>query len=147
MTMRYADPSAIVATYLSDHEDHELLRSTLREGTDPVLVSEIARVEVASAAMAAERARRVPEGRSIIDRFEVDCLPGGPFTVLALESAPVIARATELVEQHPVAALDALHLAVAVDQAQVLAEGEPLVFVTRDRRQADAARALGLRVE
>lgn len=47
---------------------------------------------------------------------------------------------------HPVRTLGALHLSVATTTATELAAGDPVVLVTRDGRQADAARALGLPV-
>ena len=52
-----------------------------------------------------------------------------------------LARAAELGCRYDVRTLDALHLAAA-DRLP-----EPLVMLTFDRRQADAARAMGLTVE
>jgi predicted nucleic acid-binding protein len=52
-----------------------------------------------------------------------------------------LARAAELGCRYDVRTLDALHLAAADRLPQ------PLVMLTFDRRQADAARALGLTVE
>jgi uncharacterized protein len=52
-----------------------------------------------------------------------------------------LARAAELGCQHDIRTLDALHLAAADRLPQ------PLVMLTFDRSQADAARAMGLTVE
>lgn len=52
-----------------------------------------------------------------------------------------LARAAELGCRHDVRTLDAVHLAAAERLPQ------PLVLLTFDRRQADAARAMGLAVE
>ena len=52
-----------------------------------------------------------------------------------------LARAAELGCRYDVRTLDALHLAAADRLPQ------PLVMLTFDRRQADAARAMGLAVE
>jgi hypothetical protein len=43
--------------------------------------------------------------------------------------------------------LDALHLAVARTAVAELAEGEPVVLVSRDTRQRAAAAALGMPLE
>lgn len=42
--------------------------------------------------------------------------------------------------------LDAIHLAVALEEGRALAGDDPFVFVTRDGYQAAAAAALGLTV-
>ena len=52
----------------------------------------------------------------------------------------VIARATALLEKHPLRAMDALHVACALEWGAEL-------FVTGDLRQYKAARSLGLRSE
>jgi predicted nucleic acid-binding protein len=143
VTIYYADSSAVVATYLQDQEDHDVLRQTLRGGTAPVIVSDLARVEVAAAAMAAERDRRISDGRAVIDRFDSDCLPGGSLILIALDLPALVPRARSLVGEHVIGALDALHLATAIVQVHRIASGEEIVFVTRDRRQAVAARAAG----
>lgn len=54
-------------------------------------------------------------------------------------SVPVAEKAIALLEEHPLRTLDALHLACAL-------EWQAGVFVTADRRQADAAAARGVRV-
>jgi uncharacterized protein len=54
--------------------------------------------------------------------------------------------AWQIVLDHPVRTLDAIHLAVATTTAAELAAGDTVEFVTRDARQADAAKALGLPV-
>jgi predicted nucleic acid-binding protein len=54
--------------------------------------------------------------------------------------------ARQIVLDHPVRTLDAIHLAVATTTAAELAAGDTVEFVTRDSRQADAAKALGLPV-
>ncbi|MGH3720165.1 MAG: hypothetical protein ACRDRI_15245 [Pseudonocardiaceae bacterium] len=53
-------------------------------------------------------------------------------------------QARQLVLDHPVRTLDAIHLAVATTTATELAAGEPLEFITCDQRQAQTADALGL---
>lgn len=140
--MMYADASVIVSAYLSDESDHDRWRGVILEGSEPVLSSELVRAEVASAFAAAARAGRF---RSVAHgwRFEADCGPGGPIQLIAVRAAPVLARATRLAYEHSLYAMDAIHLAVALEQVVPLAAGEPIAFLTRDRRQGVAARALG----
>ncbi|MGH3718503.1 MAG: hypothetical protein ACRDRI_06590 [Pseudonocardiaceae bacterium] len=45
MSIRYADTSALVRCYLVDEADHERLCGLLLEGREPVVTSEITRVE------------------------------------------------------------------------------------------------------
>ena len=49
MTLLYADTSALVRAYFEDEPDHAPLRERLLEGGEPVVTSELARVELASA--------------------------------------------------------------------------------------------------
>lgn len=140
--MRYADASVLVSAYVTDEVDHGRWRESILEGTEPVVSTELVRVEVASAIARAGRAGRVrPE--PTLARFEADCGPGGPIQLIALEAEPVLGRAVLLVQEHRVYAMDAIHLAVALEQVLPLAAGEPIAFLTADRRQAAAARALG----
>ena len=46
--------------------------------------------------------------------------------------------------EHRLRTLDAMHLAVAAEEAPALADEGEVVFVTRDQDQATAAAALGL---
>ena len=46
--------------------------------------------------------------------------------------------------EHPLRALDAIHLAVALTEAVELAAGDPVSLVTCDKAQAIAADAVGL---
>lgn len=55
--------------------------------------------------------------------------------------------ARELIAAHRLRSLDAIHLAVALVDGTHLAHPEPLVLVTRDERQREAAIAAGLTVD
>jgi len=138
-----------VRAYLPDEADHTSLRAQLLEGDDAVVSSELARVEFASAAHAARRARRRmgPGGPlGLMARFDADCSGGGPMSLVLLRPDVVMPRAYQVVVDHRVRTLDAMHLAVALDVAARLADGDQLAFVTRDQAQATAARSLGLSV-
>ncbi len=140
--MRYADASVIASAYLPDEPEHVRWRGQILEGADPVVSTELVRAEVASAIAAAARAARIPSS-VMTSRFEADCAPGGPIQLLSFESGRVLDRAVRLVEEHQLRAMDAIHLAVALEQALPLAQGEPIAFLTGDRRRAAAAKALG----
>jgi predicted nucleic acid-binding protein len=146
VTVLYGDPSAIAGAYFSDESGHADLRNMLLLGDEPVIMSEIGRIEVASAIVAARRADRITDSTPVLSRFEADCRPGGPLKLLALRSSTVMARAHQLVIDHPLRALDAIHLAVALEDGLGLAGDDGLAFVTRDRAQAAAAVALGFEV-
>lgn len=107
-----------------------------------MVTSELARVEFTSAVTAAVRAGRLEDGRAILDRFDADCTEG-PVSLLALRPDIVLPAARRLVRRLALRTLDAIHLAVAVEDAAPLADGQ-LVLVTRDHRQAAAAQELQL---
>lgn len=147
MTLLYADTSAVVRAYFPDEADHVELRALFFTGSDPVVSSELTRVEFASAVSAASRARRIAKPRPVLDRFDLDCgEEEGVFSLLRLESAVVLPHARRLVAMHSIRTLDAIHLAVALTDATSLAAGDEVKLVTRDQRQAAAARAAGLAV-
>jgi hypothetical protein len=81
----------------------------------------------------------------MIAAFEAHCGEAGPFTLLRLQADRILDASHRLVGRHRLRALDAIHLAVALLDADPLAE-DRLLFVTRDDEQAVAARAEGLAV-
>lgn len=147
MTVLYADPSALIRAYLADEPDHAELRAMLLEGADHVISSEIARVEQASAARAAARAGRIEAVGDLLDRFDLHTRSEARITLLVLRPEAILGRAYDLVTAHKLRALDAIHLAVALEDGRTVAAGDELVFVTRDEDQAAAARELGLAVQ
>ena len=144
MTRLYADTSALARAYLPEEPDHPTLRSLLLDGPDVVVTSEITRVELTSALAAADRAGRLTDLATLLARVEADCGVAGRILLLALRPDVALPRARLLVLEHPLTTLDALHLAVALDEA--VDGDEELVFVTRDERQGAAAEAFGLEV-
>lgn len=145
--LRYVDTSALVRCYFADEPDHDELRGLLLDGTEPVVTSELTRLELASAAYAAHRAGRLAEPAELLAVVDADCGEDGPIALLRLQPEVVFELAAALLMQHPLRSLDALHLAVARSTAADLAAGEPVVLVSRDHRQAAAAAALGMAVE
>ena len=145
MTVLYADTSALVRAYFVDELEHPALHELLLGGDEPVVTSEVTRLEVASAAAAAVRAGRVPEAAVVLDAFDADCGDDGPLALLRLQPEEVLPRAVELVQRQRLRTLDAIHVAVALSVPRLLVVDD-LAFVTRDQGQAAAAQALGLTV-
>src|SRR5688572_30766811 len=127
----YSDPSAIMGVLLRDAPDHDLLRRFIVDGPDPIVTSELAVAEVTSACMAAERGTRVSDGRLVAAGFDTLCAPGSRIRLLPLRPGTVIARACGLMTEHRLYTLDAIHLAVALEEVIPFADGEPVRFLTR----------------
>lgn len=143
--MIYADTSALGRVYFADEEDHVPLRALLVDGDEPVVSSQLARLEIASAVVRAGHAGRLDDATTIVNAFDAHCRANGPFTLLRLEADRILDASQRLVVRHGLRTLDAMHLAVALEDAVSLAE-ERLLFVSRDVEQATAARAEGLSV-
>lgn len=146
MTLLYIDPSALIRAYLPDEPEHAYIRSMLLEGAYATMTCEIARVELASAVRAAGRAGRLIAWQRVLDGIDAEIGPGGRIKLVALRSDPIFASARRLLLDHKLRTLDAIHLAVALEDGRSVAAGDDLVFVTRDADQAAAASALGLTV-
>ena len=144
MRTLYADASALVRAYLGDEPGSASVRSLLLESEEQVITSELSLVEVTRAFRAAERSGRILDAAAALVGVEEDFSGRGPVLVIGLRSDPVLQRAREVVLAHRVGTLDAIHLAVAIEESEAL--GEPIVFVTRDGEQSIAARALGLEI-
>jgi hypothetical protein len=80
----------------------------------------------------------------LLARFDEDLAEGGPIGPIGLRPDLILPAAYRLVVEYRLRTLDALHLAVCVEQCPAFAGDDTVVFVTRDNEQAAAARALGL---
>lgn len=145
MSLYYADTSALARAYLSDEDDHAALRELLLESDAPVLTSELATVELTAAMTAAERAKRIADATVVIRQIDAD-ISGDPVALVSLDPVTVLPLARRLIETHPLFAVDAIHLAVALADAPSYARGQPVTLVTCDLRQRAAGRAEGLLV-
>lgn len=146
MSLLYADTSALARAYLGDELDHGSLRRLLLEGDAQVVTSELSRLELASAVRSAERAGRVPNASGLLSRIGTDLSVGGSIQLLKLRPENAFASAYRLLLRFPLRTLDAIHLAVAIEDAPAVAGGAEIVLITRDVDQAAAARSLGLMV-
>lgn len=140
MSSVYVDTSVLAKRYLPSPQS-DRVEAMLARTEHHFVLSELAVVELESAL----RRRAVEAGGRAIDRAKVrlrfdDDLRSGFFAVHPLRTAILIDARKWIAEGQPLATLDALHLATALDaNADVLA--------TDDRKFARAARAAGLRVE
>ncbi len=138
MSLLYADSSALVRAYFADEPDHDMLRSLLLDGEEPVITSEIARLELASALRAASMDRRF--------RRWSEMSQGGRIGAIELRPDTIFPVAHRLILEHRLRTLDAIHLAVCAGEAPAVAAGDEIAFVTRDKDQANAAKSLGFAV-
>lgn len=146
MRVLYADSSALGRAFIPGEPEHRDMRTLLRDSDELVITSELARLEVVRAVHAAQRARRAPEPADLLTRFDGEVGPDRRILTLRLDPPLAIATARRLVSIHPLGSLDAIHLAVALIEADQLVADQELVFVTRDRVQREAAVDEGLAV-
>lgn len=137
--MLFADSSALARIYLEDERESDELAALLLESDAVTLASELVHVELARALKNAERGERISSAEAILGGVDADLARS--VSLIDLEPATVLPSARELVLRHRLGTLDAIHLAVALDEAR--RADEPITFVTRDADQAAAARALG----
>jgi len=144
----YLDASALVKRYV-DEVGSDWLQATIVHAEPALLfTSRMTIVEVISAF-----ARRAREGSLSSDEFATargafrgDCLD--EYQIMP-PTMTVIDLACALLEQHPLRAYDAMHLATALGAQQFLtAQGyPPLTFLSADERLNNAATAEGLEVD
>lgn len=146
MSLLYADSSALLRAYFSDEVDHAELRTLLLGEREPVVTSEITRLELASAVRSAYSAGRVARSTDMLGRIEGDLAEEGAISPIDLRPNVIIPTAYRFILEHRLRPLDAIHLAVCVEDCPGLAGDQEVVFVTRDSDQAKAARSLGLTV-
>jgi hypothetical protein len=144
VSVLYADSSALARAYLPDEPEHARLRELLLESGRAIVTSEIAAVELSAAMTAAERAGRIPDARRALRRIAAD-VSRDVVALLPLRPGTVFPVARRLIADHPLFAVDAIHLAVAIVEAPSVAD-DGVEFATQDRRQREAAHAEGLAV-
>jgi predicted nucleic acid-binding protein len=140
----YVDSSALARAYLPDEDGHDVAHQMMI-GEDALVTSTWTLVEVTSALTRAARSGRV-DLDGLLAAFESDTAVDGPVTLLRPDQIAVEARAVDIVRQHALRSLDALHLAVAELAALPLAAPEECGFASRDRAQAEVAAKLGFTV-
>ncbi len=139
----YADTSALVTAYLDDETDGHEYRSLIFAGNNVVATSVLTTIELASAFHRAARAGRIQTPGAYIDRAEADCSSGGRIAVLPLDVIALGADTRRLLGNYILGSADAIHVATAI---ALRSDRVETGFVTRDQRQAEAARAEGFDV-
>lgn len=146
VTVYFADSSALARLYLETEPDAQALDVLLNGPESTVMASELADVEVPKALATALRHGRIDAAGFLarLNEYQTAATDEGPVLLIGLDPPTIVPRARELVLDHDVRTLDALHLAVAETAGRALAEDEDLVFVTRDAQQRAVAEALGM---
>src|SRR3989475_9324777 len=145
MSPLYADSRALLRAYSADEDEHIELRSLLLGEREAVVTSEITRLELASAVRSAYSARRAARSSDLLGRIEGDLAEDGAISPIDLRADAIIPTAYRFILEHRLRPLDAIHLAVCVEDFPGLAGGEKIAFFTPGTHQAPAARFLGLR--
>ncbi len=148
MTTYYVDTSALIKRYV-DKVGSDWFRAMLNTEPSPaVIVVHLITVEVTSAFT-----RRLREGTltqaeyaRVQDAFRADCLNEYEMVTAV---GDILDRANRLLEQYPLRAYDAIHLATAVIANQQLLTHNlsPVTFLCADDRLNHAAEAEGLMVD
>jgi predicted nucleic acid-binding protein len=140
MSAVYLDTSVLAKRYLPSPQS-DRVEAMLDRAEHRFILSELVVVELESTLRrrAAERPGKTIDRAKVRLRFDDD-LRSGFFVIHPLRTSILVSARRWIAEGEPLATLDALHLATALDaHAEVLA--------TDDRQFARAARAAGLRVE
>lgn len=142
----YLDTSVIARALLPDEIGHEEARKLLADGQAGLVTGSLTRIEVASALTRAAHQARV-DAAALVDAGLSLLAQDGRVSVVALPPELVESAAINLVIQHRLRTMDAWHLACAhVILPQLAEPREQQFFATRDVAQAEAARAIGLRL-
>jgi predicted nucleic acid-binding protein len=136
----YFDSSAVVKVYVQENGRATVLR-LLR--LHEVVVSAILPVEIRGALRRRAEEGGI-EGSRIPAAFKQLAADREQWNVLAI-STEILGRAEEIVANYAVRTLDAIHIASAKEFAERLQTRVP--FISADRRQIEAAAAVGLTVE
>ncbi len=148
MTHYFLDSSALVKRYVVEPGTAWVRALSAPDAGNTITISQITQVEVISGVMRRQREGRVdaPTARTI--RLLLDRHASRQYIVIGL-AAPVIQRAEDLIETHPLRAYDAVQLASALESNLRLVEAglEPLIFVSADDRLLTTAAAVGLSAE
>ncbi len=141
----YIDTSALGRVYLGDQDDSATLADVLYGGGDPAVTSELTDAEIASTIARAQRDEAIDaaDAENLLARYAADTSDSGPLGMIPLDS-DTLSLARKYVRATAVRTLDAIHLAACSRFAEAVADTVQLL--SRDNRQNDAARTLGLGV-
>ncbi|MGH3694761.1 MAG: type II toxin-antitoxin system VapC family toxin [Pseudonocardiaceae bacterium] len=140
----YVDSSVLARAYLPGEEGHAEAAALLA-GTDHLLVTATwTIVEVTSTLVRATRVGRRGDIDALLAVLAADTGKDGTVTLLRADTEQVELRALQIVREHALQSLDAMHLAVATLAAVPLLDpGDSLGLASRDKAQRQAGIALG----
>lgn len=139
----YVDTSVLVRLYLDDEPETDEIEAMLFAARASALTSDLTRVEFASALHRAVRSGRIPDATAHLAAGTAAMSKAGPIATVALDIRSLESDALRVLQAHALSAADALHVATAIGLRR---DGMEMCFFTRDRRQAEAARAEGFEV-
>ena len=139
----YVDSSVLARAYLEDEDGSADARRLLADPTIAKVTGRWTRIEVSGAIVRAARAGRPVALADALTELDAD-LRDGRVWVVSARDEQVEATALDLVREHGLRTLDALHVALAsIAIPPVAHPGEPLAFASRDGDQATVAESLG----
>jgi uncharacterized protein len=142
----YLDSSVLARSYLDDENGHKEATALLEDPNMQHVTGKWTRIEVSGALLRAARSgRNETDEQDLLTMLDVDLGAKGRVTELIAPQADVESKALQLVREHALRTLDALHLAVASLTVPALAkpEQEEIGFASRDEDQATVAEQLG----
>jgi predicted nucleic acid-binding protein len=144
MTTYYMDTSALGKRYMTEIGSNSVTVQTSPAAGNTILISELTTVEVCSAIGRKRRLKELSPADSSQLRGEFLTHVDEEYLAFPID-APILARARDLVDKHPLRTLDAVQLASALEATVVL--GEPLTFVSADTNLLAAAALEGLNTD
>jgi predicted nucleic acid-binding protein len=143
LVIAYADTSAVARAFLADEAEHGALRELLFTTPGSTVTSDLTRIELSAAFRRAARAGRISDPERLITVALAEVSLSGGLRTINLDLRQIENEVHRLLAQHRLRAADAIHLATAI---VAMGGSDGVQFITRDRDQADAARAEGFEV-
>jgi predicted nucleic acid-binding protein len=142
----YADSSVLTSAYLPDEgAKHARSMKLLQDPDLAVVTGTWGRIEVAGALVRAAKAGRGDQ-TMMLNLWDADSSVNGPVTILTAPQQEVEEQAMEIVVAYGIRAMDAWHLACASLLLPELAGDEEAAFASRDKEQAEVAKARGFEI-
>src|SRR5256886_5755202 len=124
MGLLSAGGGALRRVYCAEEEEHRERRGLLGGEREPVATSEITRLELASAVRSAYSAGRVGRSSDLLARIEGDLAEDGAVSPIDFRPDPIVGTAYRFILEHRLRTLDAIHLAVCVEDCPGLSGGD-----------------------
>jgi uncharacterized protein len=140
----YVDSSLVVRHYLPDEPGQPEASAIIEDEAIAIVTAPLTRIEVSGALVRAARSRRVESIGDALDRLDDD-FDGGLITMIGVDDERLHRSALQIVRDHGLRALDAIHIATALLAFPELVEDDDeAMFIGRDDAQRSVAELLGL---